>query len=275
MNPYWYERSNCTGGVSHEPLNPLQIVTRSYDIPEGENFSTGEFNVWWSEAVENWETAKPWRNIEMSIQQTFENIPNKNLPPINKIIAFEIGSVWRQYANNKPYEHRYEGVEDRVSQHALIRAIGVYLRQRTGNKVQTCVQDPTYTAEDLPFLQHLGLEQLEEPAGFTNFDQHTLVYSVNAGIPVMQIIADMERTPAMIFWREAVEHNTLFRADDYGGDYLAVKSDPISPRVELLLRNYRQYRFGEIGIFLFGDHTRLYVLQQGQDQHSVIDPVHR
>lgn len=255
MNPHWYEPIDGINASNVEPLNPLQVVSQSYDTIEENKLTKEGFDEWLGGAILNWQADETWGTI----QQTFANISDEDLSRVKKIIAFEIGSMWRAYAWDETFEHRNEKLEDRVWEHNLIKDMGDYLRQRTGNELKLYVQDPTYTEEDMEFLQDLGIEPLEEPTGFTEIDEHTLVYNVVAPIPVMQITADMVKQPAVILWRSFVEHGKSSCPDYYDNDYLALKSDPISPRVESLLQNYRDYGFGDIGGYLFGDHTRLYV----------------
>ncbi|KAF3398743.1 hypothetical protein DPV78_007048 [Talaromyces pinophilus] len=255
MNPHWYEPMNQINTSNGEPLNPLQVVSQKYDTTEGKELSKEVFDEWLLKTKLNWQDENTWGTME----QTFATISNQDLSRIKKIIAFEIGSMWRTYVSGESFEIRYETFGDQVWEHNLIKDIGDYLRQRTGNEVKLYVQDPTYTEEDMGFLQDLGIEPLDEPTGFTEIDEHTLVYNVKAPIPVMQITADMGEQPAMILWRSFVEHGKSSRPDYYHDDYLALKSDQISPRVEWLLQNYRHYGFGDIGGYLFRDHTRLYV----------------
>lgn len=120
-----------------------------------------------------------------------KKFPVEKLKPINKVLAFETGSFWRSYSGNYDDDTRFRGLRDRAWQHALIKDIRDFVTSKTGNEVKAYVQDPSYTADDEPFLQNLGLEQLEDPEGFLRVDEHTLVCSIKARIPVMQIIADI------------------------------------------------------------------------------------
>lgn len=256
MNPRWYGLSR----PSDEGLlrsSPIGIASYCMDTLEENRNSTEDFNKRWKDDYDAWVTNSKTRKTILAALD--ENVSVEELNAVKKLIAFEVGSLWRSYPRKSNDDTRFNKLRNRVRQHALIADIRDYVHRKTGNEVKAYVQDPTYTASDKPFLQSLKLEQLQDPQGFLMIDGDTLVYSIKASIPVMQILVDVfEKKPAMILWRHYIERNSTMRPDST--DHDAVRSDPMSPRVEKLISTYWPRKLGNFdNAFLYGIHTRLHV----------------
>jgi hypothetical protein len=64
-------------------------------------------------------------------------------------------------------------------------------QKKQGNKVQVFCQEPGYSTVDKEFLPSLGITLLDDPKGFLEIDENTLVMSVNPNVCVKQIVADL------------------------------------------------------------------------------------
>ena len=63
------------------------------------------------------------------------------------------------------------------------------------------LQDPAYTADDVSVLAGCGMEVVEGNSGFALVDEDTVVVSINPGIPVKQILADIARPAVLLIGR--------------------------------------------------------------------------
>ncbi|KAL4994828.1 hypothetical protein BDV10DRAFT_197164 [Aspergillus recurvatus] len=72
------------------------------------------------------------------------------------------------------------------------------------DEVKCYAQDPAYTEADRSLLRSIGIQPLDDPKGFLEIDDETLIFSVSPNIPVKQIIADVQWPGAMI-WNTVVE----------------------------------------------------------------------
>ncbi len=93
---------------------------------------------------------------------------------------------------------------DRVNagQHALALSLCdlISSQQDVSGDIVTCyAQDPAYTDVDRSVLSQAGFIVLEDPRGFLELDDTSIVISFGADIPVHDIIADIAR-PAILIW---------------------------------------------------------------------------
>jgi hypothetical protein len=86
-------------------------------------------------------------------------------------------------------------------QHALIITLRDILAERQGhlNDIGCYAQDPDYTDVDRAVLEQSGITILDDPQGFLEVDDSTVVLSFGPNVPVRQVIADIAR-PAMMIW---------------------------------------------------------------------------
>jgi hypothetical protein len=71
-------------------------------------------------------------------------------------------------------------------------------------EVECYAQDPSYTAVDKRLLQNKGVTVLEDPRGFLEVDDDSVVISVCPTVPVRQIVADIAK-PMVLIWDSGVE----------------------------------------------------------------------
>jgi hypothetical protein len=126
-----------------------------------------------------------------SVLQAFDKIPIEKRTMVKKIIAFGCGPM----GDILQLENSYSmGCMAAIEKHSMLMDLCEIF------KPDVCyVQDPRYYPPwDKTLLQSLGLEVLDEPAGFAEMDESTLVVAVNPEFPLPQIITDLT-TPAMVF----------------------------------------------------------------------------
>ncbi len=65
--------------------------------------------------------------------------------------------------------------------------------------IKCYAQDPAYNDIDQALLRSIGIEPLDDPKGFLEIDENTLVFSVSPNVPVKQVVADVQWPGAMIW----------------------------------------------------------------------------
>ncbi|PWY78036.1 hypothetical protein BO94DRAFT_558913 [Aspergillus sclerotioniger CBS 115572] len=113
---------------------------------------------------------------------------------IHKIVAFGLGTL-AKVQNDHISMRSY-------AQHAAIATMATILRRRGisgGKEIQCYAQDPWYDETDVEFLKSIGITVVNDPKGFLEIDEFTLVFSVCPNIPVKQIVADVQWPGAMIW----------------------------------------------------------------------------
>ncbi|KAH6857110.1 hypothetical protein B0I37DRAFT_369191 [Chaetomium sp. MPI-CAGE-AT-0009] len=149
------------------------------------------------------------------------------LPHVNKVVAF---------ACHRPSV--VERAEHVAAEHALVLSIrDFFARHSPTTTVQCYAQDPLYEDVDREVLEELGMTVLDNPRGFLEVDESTVVFSQAPGVAVRQIVADIAR-PALMIWDKVVK---IPLHDDLVGR--AEQSDNISPRVEEMIKDYTEFPF--------------------------------
>jgi hypothetical protein len=116
-------------------------------------------------------------------------LDSADLPPVQKIVAFACSTMTRD---------EEVGRSSSMGQHALILTIRDFLAKR-GHVVQCYAQDPIYTEIDRQVLDAHGIAVLDDPKGFLEIDEDTVVISQYPDIPVRQVTADITRQALMIW----------------------------------------------------------------------------
>ncbi|KAM3427457.1 hypothetical protein NHJ13734_008978 [Beauveria thailandica] len=142
--------------------------------------------------------------------------------PIRKIVCFGLGRLddWEKTTR----EELLVSVRRSAFQHAAALTMAAALTTTTaaalGETVPCYAQDPAYAAEEKKLLAALGFTVIEDPKGFLEVDEATLVFSVRPNIPVRQVVADMGWPAAMVWNRIETD-----RQGEEGKDYTI---EPIS-----------------------------------------------
>ncbi|KAJ5199860.1 hypothetical protein N7491_009343 [Penicillium cf. griseofulvum] len=152
---------------------------------------------------------------------------------INKVVVFALGTMSFQYFNE-------EGILDTTAgwqsafQNALLVTIIEWLKERDHKEKVPCYsQDPAQSEVDKEILDEAGIEVIEDPRGWLEVDEQSVVVSIAPNVPVKEIITDIAR-PAVIIWGR-VEF-----LDGLGQGY----TDPDSSRVRAMMEGYELYEFG-------------------------------
>jgi hypothetical protein len=112
--------------------------------------------------------------------------------PIRKIVCFGLGGF---SARDKEFRARSH------VQTAAIKTIASALTKHpeaNDYDIPCYSQDPDYTDPDIELLKRLGVIPLQDPRGFIEVDENTLVYTVAPDVPVRQIVADLQWPAALI-----------------------------------------------------------------------------
>ncbi|BAE66015.1 unnamed protein product [Aspergillus oryzae RIB40] len=172
---------------------------------------------------------------------------------IRKIVCFGLGSLGRLSGDCYTRTH---------TQHAAVETIAASLVRRglSGSQEIKCyAQDPVYDEVDHEFLRSIGITPLEDPKGFLEVDEHTLVFSVSPDVPVKQIVTDLHWPGAMIWdtvtpsekrksWAKYKENDgTIFWITPF-------TTDPDSGRVRRMIKHYAHAQLEDSDGF-FGDLT--------------------
>lgn len=151
-----------------------------------------------------WEASKQCEELRLLLGSA-------DIPPVQKIVAFACSTMtWDDEARHRS-----------TVQHTLILTIRDCLAKRrqfsNPSTVKCFVQDPLYTSTDRQVLGDQGITVLDDPNGFLEIDEETIVLSHAPDIPVRQITADITR-PAMMIWDKVKkELNSSPRAEISSG----------------------------------------------------------
>lgn len=135
-----------------------------------------------------------WTSSEQykKLKSTLKILKNRN---IKKIIAFACGSF---ASDNERWRSRSS------YQHGLIMASRECLASEGTNAkdygdVQCFAQEPEYTDADREILQDYDITVLDDPEGWLEVDETSVVISCSPNVPVKQIVTDLAR-PACMIW---------------------------------------------------------------------------
>ena len=170
-------------------------------------------------------------------------------------------------------------------QHALLLSLrDFFTPSATNAQAPRCiVQDPSYQAADREILEGEGMSIVDDPWGFLEVDETSVVFSCGPDVPVQDIVANIAR-PAVMIWddrfgasykpfEEQLQEEITWQVTP-GCRYGAYRSlltwaadllraDPISPRSEKMIRDhYTRFdfpKFPEDAAYGFADGVAIYV----------------
>ncbi|KAL2817474.1 hypothetical protein BDW59DRAFT_132000 [Aspergillus cavernicola] len=197
--------------------------------------SLSEVEHLFSTCLRVWEVSEVWAQIKTAVSSA------NTASIIGKIIGLACGTM--SYPDDIPY-YSYNS----VFQHALLVATRRFLQERFNCEIACAVQDPAYTDIDKSVLRSYGIKVLEDPEGFLEIDEASLVFSCAPNLPVKQIVLDMTR-PALLIWDTV--HDEDGKLDGY------LEADPDSSRViQIMSRSYetgefpQNEHFGDMAIYV-------------------------
>ncbi|KAI1418486.1 hypothetical protein F5Y13DRAFT_196292 [Hypoxylon sp. FL1857] len=169
------------------------------------------------------DTRKEWESSEHHVQLQ-SLLASVEVPPsIEKIVAFALG----------PFASGSQNDTRGVIQHLLLMSVYKWVSASASGKIEPrCyAQDPSYSEQEKQILEAMGITVLDDPKGFLEADESSVVISISPNVPVRQIIADTSR-PALIIW----DQSRVYEGDP--------TTDPVSPRViEMLSKEYTELEF--------------------------------
>jgi hypothetical protein len=111
---------------------------------------------------------------------------------VSNIVAFGCGS----FTDTDDYD---DSNTHSSVQHASLLTIREFLREILGDvdDVKILVQDPAYTPADKQVLQNWQITTVDDPDGFLELDDRSIVFSCSPSAPIKQIVTDI-CTPLML-----------------------------------------------------------------------------
>lgn len=151
-----------------------------------------------------------WMSSEQCTQLNSLDMLQKDASRIKKIVAFACGSI----------THPGEWSRARSCyQHGLIKTLREILtqarhddinltREQREEQIQSFIQDPAYTHIDREVLQdnYAIATIIDNPEGFLEVDDSTLVLSFSPNVPVRQVVVDIAK-PAVVIWDRVWKHD--------------------------------------------------------------------
>jgi hypothetical protein len=129
-----------------------------------------------------WEESEACKNFK-SILSSFAGGHD-----INKIVGLACGSLALPQNDHAAF------------QTAMLVTVRSWLKERDQNKDVPCyIQDPMNTPIDQKVLAGIKFEMIDDPRGWLEVDECSVVLSVAPNVPVKEIIADTAR-PAVLIW---------------------------------------------------------------------------
>ncbi|KAL2015574.1 hypothetical protein VTK56DRAFT_5207 [Thermocarpiscus australiensis] len=184
------------------------------------------------EGIKQWEGSRNCRHL----RDLFDAI----MPPkVNKIVAFACSTMTAKSLQPRT-----------VYQHCLLLTILDILRSRRSEEqpeIRCFAQDPFYTDTDEEVLGKAGVTVVQDPRGFSEVDDQSVVVSFAPDAPIRQIVADIAR-PAVMIWDRV--KGEVEDAERY--------SDPESPRLWDMIQNHYdeaaklgpEERFGDAAVYI-------------------------
>jgi hypothetical protein len=178
--------------VERQPAQ-LHSITNEY-IPQYPIFPLETVQTIFQRKKTEWEASS-------ACQQLMSTLQSATIPDVRKIVAFACFNM-----------SDCEMAERSACQHALILILREYFakRQQIAEEDILCfAQDPLYEDVDKRVLGDAGISVVENPRGFLEVDDTSLVLSVSPETAVRQIVTDIAQPAGMIWNRvEEVERRT-------------------------------------------------------------------
>lgn len=145
-----------------------------------------------------WEVSEPCKQLRSTLRSILEAAVD-----IHKIVGFALGSIASK--DQSVFSTRLSPRS--AFQHALVLTLRDILsqkREKSCREISCYVQDPIYTDIDKLVLESSGINVLDDPEGFIEVDDETLVVSCGPNVPVKQIVLDLAN-PAVMIWDKIID----------------------------------------------------------------------
>lgn len=244
---------------SDQGLCPLQICYGGHNGQERQKTLNDTRNAFQAYRAA-WEASEDCTRLKASMAAA------ASLPGITKIIAFACSTFSRES----------DEIGGRcATQHALILTLRDMLQaSQPGAQIRCLAQDPMYTETDKAVLAEVGIAAVDDPQGFLEVDDQSVVLAFSANVPVRQIITDLAR-PVVLAWDTVMtEEQTMARwakvlEPPAGKAWAGVEElegrlcDPESARVRGMIRDEYVHvekleptNFGDASVYIRDDGRR-------------------
>ncbi|KAI0004714.1 hypothetical protein F4779DRAFT_599555 [Xylariaceae sp. FL0662B] len=162
---------------------------------------------------------------------------------INKIMCFGLGTLDGERRRNTVEgtgNPEADAARARV-QHAAALTIRRVLREKTGNnKIQLKTQDPGYSRASKMVLEKFEFQIVPGRGGhgFTEVDENTVVFTIDAEVPVKELVAEKKK-PAMMIWRSVTQEDITYPKIPKS------MGDGDTPRTQRLVKDYDEIKIDE------------------------------
>ncbi|RAH48862.1 SRR1 family protein [Aspergillus brunneoviolaceus CBS 621.78] len=238
---------SCATMMFKDPPPVSILYTRHPEVAEGNIEMLGPVFV---KMRERWQESETCQELVSHLTTLRFSLP------IHKIVAFGLGTLGK--TQNGRFSTRSH------VQHAAVETMATILAKSGvsgGKRIDCYFQDPWYDENDVRFLHSIGFQPLNDPKGFLEIDEHTLVFSVSPNVPVKQIVADLQWPGAMIWNTVCGEEERkqwkrrLRNGEEFWLGPLA--TDPDSDRVCEMITHYQKFAlhdpkdyFGDLSIYV-------------------------
>lgn len=138
---------------------------------------------------------KAWQDSEECRKLTSALMEHTTPDKMTKLVAFACGTM---------LDSDIDPDQRSISQHALILTVKSILQTKNAPadaEIKCYAQDPKYSDADRTAIEEAGIQVLEDPHGFLEVDDSSVVLSFSPHVPVRQIVADLAR-PAIMIWNK-------------------------------------------------------------------------
>jgi hypothetical protein len=142
---------------------------------------------WFNDCTREWEMSATRKQLREVLSSVI--IPHG----IQKIVAFACASI---ASTDRLFR------EAAAYQHALMLTLREFLigsGSCSSSDLRCYAQEPSYVDADKQILKSVEVTVLEDPRGFLEVDETSIVISRSPNVPVRQIVTDITR-PAMMIW---------------------------------------------------------------------------
>lgn len=195
----------------YKPL-PIKAVLTPIEPTSKLLTRTAKLSVVFYKELARWKAGEPSRELG-------EILKRAKIPTIKKIVAFGLGTMMDYYGDEPNYRP--------IIQHAMLIQVAEFFAE---TRPFIYLQDPGYRDHDKAVIESLWVEArfVDDPQGFLEVDDDTLVISIDPDVCVRSIVADIA-TPAAMIWAG----KPLWAYMDPTNKIRA--RDPASPRLDYLM----------------------------------------
>ncbi|KAJ5817588.1 hypothetical protein N7447_007596 [Penicillium robsamsonii] len=187
--------------LSHWELCPVRIMHKTHEwdsklekiIPRRGPLDREMVAKMFHDKTQEWKESPACEKFKTILSSSAKN------HEIDKIVTFALGTMSHQCFNENGSLETSAGWSSAL-QHALLVTVMEWLKERDHKEKVLCYsQDPAYTEVDKKILDEEGIEVIDDPRGWLEVDEHSVVLSIAPNVPVKEIITDIAR-PAVIIW---------------------------------------------------------------------------